>query len=221
MGDAQIRQQASSVGKDSGGMFLDDESGFASVTRIDLPPVDIGILKGILASCLQGLERDLRFAERLRQPDRARRECSAFERLLRWLNQGFVSGSDEAAYAVLKQLAAAADCANGYTAVVAEHDALHGFLASLEAAFLRRIKRGASQKRRAIFLAPHQRAPLGLTACGTQPPGAAPPGEDKATLDLQRGVLGAILREHPQQLTHREIAERLFDDLDEPNAGTP
>lgn len=192
------------------------------IVPIDLPPQHVGLLKGMLASCHQGLQRDLQFGHRLREDlDRARRESSAFERLLDWLNKGFVLGPDDAAYAVLKQLIAAADNASQYTIVVAEHDALHGFLASLEATCLRTIKRSASHKGRRMPLPQHHQPSLGLTALGTQRQCAAPPGDDREALDLQLGVLEVILREHPQQLTHREIAEHLFENLDEPNAGAP
>jgi hypothetical protein len=196
-----------------------DESGVVWVSPVDLPAAHVGILKGIFTSCLQGLERDLRFGRRLRHPDQASRECSVFERLLSWLNQGFALGPDEAAYAVLRRLAAAADDANGYAAVVAEHDALHGLMAGLEATFWKKSNRSSSQ-RRTIFPGQH-RPPLGSATSRALQERPAPPCVDREKLDLQRGVLDAILRKHPQQLTHREIAEHLFDGLDEPDAGGP
>ena len=188
---------------------------------VNLPPQHIGVLQGIFASCLQGLQRDLQRGERLPYPCPASRESGAYSRLLAGLERGGVWGPDEDAYEALRRLALAADEANNYAAVVAEHDALHGFLASLEATYPRRIKRSAPHKRRTFFLAQHHRPSLGLTPVDTQQQRAAPPGDDREKLDLQLGVLEVILREYPQQLTHREIAEHLFDDLDDPNAGRP
>lgn len=192
---------------------------FEWAVPLGLPPRHIGLLKGIFASCLEGLERDLRSGHRLREPEQARDECSALTRLLNGLSQGIVLGPDEAAYEVLKRLAAAADSANGYTAVLADHDALHGLLAGLEATFPRTLKRSASRMgRRAVHLAQLHRPPSGG---GVQRVCAAPLSDAHETLELQLRVLGVILREHPQQLTYREIAERIFDDLDEPDAGAP
>jgi hypothetical protein len=163
------------------------------------------------------LERDLQFRSRLRAPDQARREHSAFERLLNELGLGSISDCGEAAYEVLKRLADTTDRANEYSAVVAEHDALHGYLALLDAAYLRKTSPKTFHKQRARLHA-HNRLFLGPTALGTQQPCVA---GDRETLDLQRGVLDVILREYPQELTLREVAEFLFSDLDEPNAGGP
>jgi hypothetical protein len=97
----------------------------------ELPPGHIGILKGILASCLEGLLRDLQRAERLPDAYATRRESAACTRLLSGLDRGVIAGPDEDACETLRQLLVTADEANGYAIAVAEHDALHGLLVRL------------------------------------------------------------------------------------------
>lgn len=102
------------------------------IKPVDLPSQQVGVLKGILASCLQGGLRDLQRADRLSDPSMAQREAAALGRLLDGLERDEIAGPDEDACDALRRLAEAADEANNYEAVVLEHDALHGLLRQLE-----------------------------------------------------------------------------------------
>jgi hypothetical protein len=98
---------------------------------LDLRPQHIAILRRTLSDCLEGVRADLRTPERMRDPVSAAREAGAYERLLCALDRGQVSVPDEAAREAVAIIAAQWDRENNYEAVVAEHDALHGLLASL------------------------------------------------------------------------------------------
>lgn len=99
---------------------------------LDLPANHISILRGDLTSWLEGVRSDLETPERVEDPDRARQEAEAYERLLAGLMLGHVFIPDESARAALAAAAKGADDENGYAEVVATHDALHGLLALLE-----------------------------------------------------------------------------------------
>ena len=102
------------------------------VGAADLPAQSIGILQGILAACLQGLEGDLQEPERLQDPSKSQAELAALQRVQVSLERGEVAGPDEEACRAIEQLAVASDGANNHATVVAEHDALWGLLARLK-----------------------------------------------------------------------------------------
>ena len=99
---------------------------------LDLPPSQITILRDTLAGWIGGVRGDLETPERMRNPDPARQEAEAFERLLEGLERGEVLVPDAAALAALSAAANGYDEANDYAEIVANHDALHGLLALLK-----------------------------------------------------------------------------------------
>lgn len=104
------------------------------VLPLDLPAEHITILRDSLADCLEGVRGDLATPEGLREPDKARWEAEAYERLLAGLERGEIVVPDEAARAAVERIARSDDKASNYTEIVANHDALHGLLALLEGA---------------------------------------------------------------------------------------
>jgi hypothetical protein len=100
---------------------------------LDLPALHIAILRDSLEDCLEGAERELETPDELLDPDKTRSDVAAYRRLLAGLDRGKIVVPDDVAHQAVKQLAAASDEGTGYAEVVAEHDALHGLLALLEA----------------------------------------------------------------------------------------
>ena len=115
-----------------------DPTGSARTVALHLDPAHIALLREAFTSCLEGLRGDLESHERLRDPERSRREARAYERLLRGLERGEIRVPDEVARQVVASVAAAWDEANEYEQIVAEHSALHGLLGQLELAEGRR-----------------------------------------------------------------------------------
>jgi len=98
---------------------------------LDLPPSQVTILRGLLADWLEDGRRDLTDPEGMKNPDAARQDADAFERLLSTMADGQVSIPDEAARAAVEAAADAYDEASEYTEIVAHHNALRGLLAAL------------------------------------------------------------------------------------------
>jgi hypothetical protein len=98
---------------------------------LDLPPRQISILRSILSDCLEGVQSDLANPKQMLDPEKARREAGAYERLLAGLDRGEVFVPDQAAREAVAIIAEQADRQNDYAEVVAEHDALAGLLARL------------------------------------------------------------------------------------------
>jgi hypothetical protein len=98
---------------------------------LDLPPSQVTILRDLLGDCLADVGSDLTHPEKMRNPDLARQEAKAFERLLSGMASGQVLVPDETARAVIEAAALAYDEASEYAEIVAYHDALHGLLAAL------------------------------------------------------------------------------------------
>jgi hypothetical protein len=67
----------------------------------------------------------------MRNPERARREADAFERLLAGLHRGEILVPDEDARAAIESAARGHDRESGYVEIAATHDAHHGLLALL------------------------------------------------------------------------------------------
>jgi hypothetical protein len=99
---------------------------------LDLPAKHIPILRSCLTGWLDGAREDLEAPERLRQPDTARREAQAFERLLVALTTRQIVLPDEAAREAVAVATADGDAASNYKEIAANHDALHALLGVLE-----------------------------------------------------------------------------------------
>lgn len=99
---------------------------------LDLPAKHIPVLRACLTGWLHGAREDLKAPERLRQPDKARQEAQAFERLLIALTTRQIVLPDEAARAAVEVATADDDAASNYKEIAANHDALHALLGALE-----------------------------------------------------------------------------------------
>lgn len=105
--------------------------GGEQLVPLELPALHISILKRTLGDSLEGVRGDLETPEAMLDPERARHEAEAYERLLAGLERGRIAVPDDDAREALAAIAAASDRENEYEAVVAEHDALHGLLGHL------------------------------------------------------------------------------------------
>ena len=98
-----------------------------------IPAGSLPFLRRVITAAQEGLRDDLdRFGEELEQPrSKLLLEDAAYTVLLTALDRGWVIPDDELR-AVVSRLAESVDHDNEYPRAVAEHDALHGLLASLE-----------------------------------------------------------------------------------------
>lgn len=101
---------------------------------LDLPPSQVAILRKTLADCLAGVREDLAGSPSSRNPDQARREADAYQRLLAGIARGKLLLPDDAALAAVEKIAEVDDRANNYAEVVANHDALYGLVSLLKGA---------------------------------------------------------------------------------------
>ncbi|MBK5220281.1 MAG: hypothetical protein JJE35_10930 [Thermoleophilia bacterium] len=74
---------------------------------------------------------DLRTPERVPNPEKARREADAYERLLAALDEGKIIVPDEAAREAVEVMVLAAEEDTNYAEIIAEHNALFGLLGVL------------------------------------------------------------------------------------------
>jgi hypothetical protein len=110
-------------------------------TRVPLDGMteeQLDILRRNVFNALVGKAQDLRFLKKLADPKRAVREVAALGRLAFWLEHGQVRVPDRAALEMARYLAEGVDAMNEWEEVVeryeeamAEHDALHAFVAHL------------------------------------------------------------------------------------------
>lgn len=100
------------------------------VVPIDLPPVQVEILRDELLGWLAGIEEDLE-TDQLPDPGADAREADAFRRLLTALDRGEVELPDDEAREAMSRAAEGYDDASGYERVVAAHDAHHALLSVL------------------------------------------------------------------------------------------
>jgi hypothetical protein len=107
-------------------------TGGTRAVSLDLPADHLLILRDTLADCLDGVQGDLATPEAVKDPDQARAEADAYQRLLAGLARGNVLVPDKAALLAVKKIARADDEASNYAEVAANHDALHGLLLLLE-----------------------------------------------------------------------------------------
>jgi hypothetical protein len=98
---------------------------------IDLPAEQIAVLRRNLSDWLAGVREDLKRPDRMRNPERARCEADAFERLLAGLHRGEILVPDEDARAAIESAARGHDRESGYVEIATTHDAHHGLLAAL------------------------------------------------------------------------------------------
>jgi hypothetical protein len=113
-------------------MPCENPMGGGSFVALNLPAEHVALLRDEMTAWLDSLRSDLRTPERLKDPDRAQGEAEAVERLLVGLTVGRLFIPDEEAEALLRAAVESHDKENGYSEVVATHDAMHGVLAVLE-----------------------------------------------------------------------------------------
>jgi hypothetical protein len=99
---------------------------------LDLPADHLLILRNTLTDCLDGVRGDLETPEAVKDPEQAREEADAYQRLLAGLARGEILVPDAAALSAVKKIAVGDDEASKYAEIVANHDALHGLLSLLE-----------------------------------------------------------------------------------------
>jgi hypothetical protein len=112
-------------------MATSHDTGGSEAVPLDLPDPQVKILRGTLTSCLEGVSGDLKTPDRLPDPEKARREADAYERLLAALDEGRITVPDEAAREAVEVMVLAAEEDTNYQQILAEHDALFGLLAFL------------------------------------------------------------------------------------------
>jgi hypothetical protein len=113
-------------------MATENPTGGERAVPLDLPAQHIAILRDRLTVWLAGVREDLKTPERIEDPNQARQEAQAYERLLVGLTVGQIFLLDEVARAAVEDAAEGYDKESGYAEVVASHDAFHGLLALLE-----------------------------------------------------------------------------------------
>jgi hypothetical protein len=112
-------------------MAKDNDMGGWSLVPLDLPPQHVPVLRSCLTDWMEGAREDLGAPERLQNPDKARREVEAFERLLDALASKRITLPDEAAREAVAVATAGDDEASNYKEIAANHDALHALLGVL------------------------------------------------------------------------------------------
>ncbi|HKB50661.1 MAG TPA: hypothetical protein VKC63_04465 [Solirubrobacterales bacterium] len=109
-------------------MPCDNPTGGDSFAALDLPAAHVSFLRDEMTGWLDGLRRDLRASEKLKDPSRTEREAQAVERLLVGLTVGQLLIPDPEAEALLRAAAESNDKESDYAEVAAAHDALHALL---------------------------------------------------------------------------------------------
>lgn len=112
-------------------MATDNPTGRGAAVALHIPADQVRFLRGLFEDARAGILDDLKeFPGRLREPARQRHEEDAYGRLLVALEE-LVIVPDADVLGVLAELAQSIDAANEYSRVLAEHEALHGFLGQL------------------------------------------------------------------------------------------
>lgn len=86
------------------------------------------ILRDTLGVCLDGVRGDLKVPDSMPEPERARRETDAYERLLAALDRGSISLPDLEAREAITVVVLALERDTEYLRLAAEHDALRRLL---------------------------------------------------------------------------------------------
>ncbi len=98
---------------------------------LSIPRRDAQVLRDLFGIVRAGLADDLAHPDRLREPDRARREAEVYDRLLGALDGEPIEATAEVRR-VLVEFVESVDAESEWERVAAEHDALHGLLARVE-----------------------------------------------------------------------------------------
>jgi hypothetical protein len=106
-------------------------TGGGEAVPLDLPDPQVKILRDTLTTCWEGVSEDLDSGKPMPNPERARREADAYERLLVALDRSELVLPDEAARMAVEGMANASDEDDNYAEVIANHDALFGLLSLL------------------------------------------------------------------------------------------
>jgi hypothetical protein len=109
-------------------MPCDNPTAGGSLVALNLSAQQVSSLRDKMTDWLDGLRRDLRTPERLKDPSRAQGETQAVERLLVGLTVGQLFVPDPEAEALLRAAAESNDKESSYAEVAAAHDALHALL---------------------------------------------------------------------------------------------
>jgi hypothetical protein len=112
-------------------MATQHDTGGGEAVPLDLSDPQVKILRGTLTTCLEGVSEDLKSGKPMPNPERARREADAYERLLVALDRNEIVLPDEAARMAVEGMANASDEDANYAEVIANHDALFGLLSLL------------------------------------------------------------------------------------------
>ena len=112
-------------------MATDHPTSDKRAVPLDLPADHIAILRDDLSDWLGGVRLDLETPEKLKDPDRSRREAEVYERLLTGLDRGEILVPDEEARGAIERAAKANDEEFNYAELRATHDAHHGLLTLL------------------------------------------------------------------------------------------
>jgi len=105
-------------------------TGRGSAVALNIPADQVRFLRETFAGARAGVRDELENSERLKNPDRLRREAAAYGRLLAALDE-LVIVPDHDVREVVTSLAQVIDGSNEYERVIAEHEALHGLLDQL------------------------------------------------------------------------------------------
>jgi hypothetical protein len=98
---------------------------------LDLPAEQKKILRATLMSCLEGVSGDLKTPDLVPDPEKARREADAYQRLLVALDQSRIIVPDDAAREAVEAMVLSVEEDTDYAEIIAEHDALFGLLSLL------------------------------------------------------------------------------------------
>lgn len=109
-------------------MPCDNLTAGGSFVALNLSAQHVSSLRDKMTDWLDGLRRDLRTPERLKDPSRAQGETQAVERLLVGLTVGQLLIPDPEAEALLRAATESNDKESNYAEVAAAHDALHALL---------------------------------------------------------------------------------------------
>lgn len=109
-------------------MASQHDTGDRATVPLEPPDSQAKILRDTLGICLDGVRGDLKTPELMPNPERARREADAYERLLAALDQGSIALPDQEAREAVAVIVLAFEKDNEYPRLIAEHDALVGLL---------------------------------------------------------------------------------------------
>jgi len=113
-------------------MSCSQPTGGGKAVALNLPDSQAKILRCTLGICLDGVRGDLKAPEPMPEPERARREAEAYERLLAALDRGEITLPDDEARKAVEAIVLAVEKDTEYLRLFAEHDALSSLLDLLD-----------------------------------------------------------------------------------------